>query len=56
MSKIFVIPDVHLKPGMFEGNLITLDTFSTYRDGTPFGDQRFVWVDTVRRSWHYAED
>ena len=29
---------------------------STYRDGTPFGNQRFVWVDTDTKSWHYAED
>ncbi|SCY69233.1 Calcineurin-like phosphoesterase [Lachnospiraceae bacterium XBB2008] len=38
-----------------EGNLLTLDTFSTYRDGTLFGNQRFVWVDTVSKTWHYAD-
>ncbi len=28
-------------------NLLTLDTFSTYRDGTPIGTEQFVWIDTV---------
>ena len=92
MSKVFVIPDVHLKPWMFEkaseliakgsydaivmlysnkvfqvvghtpvrsplleGNLLTLDTFSTYRDGSPYGDQRFVWIDMVKKTWEYVE-
>ncbi len=30
-----------------EGNLLTLDNFSTYRNGNPIGDQKFVWVDTL---------
>ncbi len=80
MSKIFVIPDVHLKPWMFEkaseilseqdylqvvghtpvisaiqeGNLLSLDNFSTYRDGIPYGDQRFVFVDTTEKTWQFA--
>lgn len=29
-----------------EGKLLTVDTFSTYRDGDPIGDETFVVVDT----------
>ena len=27
---------------------------STYRDGNPYGDQRFVFVDTVEKTWQFA--
>lgn len=39
-----------------EGNVLSLDTFSTYRDGTPIGNQRFVWVDTETMEWGYADE
>lgn len=29
-----------------EGNLLTVDTFSTYRDGRPIGNETFVVVNT----------
>lgn len=35
--------------------LLTVDNFSTHRDGTPIGDQRFVWVDTVTKEWGFAD-
>lgn len=35
--------------------LLTVDNFSTYRNGTPIGDQRFVWVDTVSKEWGFAD-
>ncbi len=96
MSKVFVVPDVHLKPWMFEkanevvsagtfdaaiafvrkhpdtwfcygnhdvsylwealhqGNVLTLDNFSTYRDGWAIGNERFVWVDTIKKTWGYV--
>ena len=41
---------------LHEGNLLTLDNFSTYRDGRPIGDERFVRIDTVGKSWSYAEE
>ncbi len=31
------------------GEIIVTDTFSTYRDGTPIGDEKFTWVDTVNK-------
>ncbi len=40
---------------LLEGNLLTLDTFSTYSDGSPFGNEKFVWVNTEDKTWHYAE-
>ncbi len=39
---------------LLTGNVLTLDTFSTYRHGIPIGNQRFVWIDTVRLEWDYA--
>ena len=30
-----------------EENLLTLDNFSTYRNGEPIGDERYVCVDTI---------
>ena len=37
------------------GELVTVDNFSTYRDGDPIGDQRFIWVDTVSKLWGFAD-
>jgi hypothetical protein len=50
-----VVGHTPVKYALEEGNLLTLDTFSTYRDGRPIGDQRFVWVDTVEKTWGYVE-
>ncbi len=47
-DKVFqVVGHTPVKKPLLEENLITLDTFSTYRDGTAYGDQRFVWIDTA---------
>ena len=34
-----------------QGNVISCDVFSTYRDGSPIGTQEFLLLDTV--SWEY---
>lgn len=39
-----------------EGTLLTLDNFSTYRNGRPIGDERFVWIDTVEKKWKFVEE
>ena len=39
----------------FYNNILSVDSFSTYRDGSPIGDQRFVWVDTVSKVWGFAD-
>ena len=33
------------------GSVLCCDTFSTYRDGTKFGNNEFVIVDTVTKEW-----
>lgn len=41
-----------------EGGVISCDTFSTYRDGTPYGDRTFLLIDTETMEWkaiHSAE-
>ena len=43
------------KPLKLKNTLIT-DTFSTRRNRTPIGNQRFIIVDTVRKKWKYAEE
>lgn len=43
------------KPLKIRNTLMT-DTFSTKRDGTPVGNERFVIVDTVRKKWEYAAE
>jgi hypothetical protein len=39
----------------FYNDILTVDNFSTYRDGSPFGDQRFVWLDTISKQWGFAD-
>ena len=39
-----------------EKGLLTLDTFSTYRDGSPIGDGRFVVIDTIDKTFQYADE
>ena len=34
-----------------QDNMITLDVFSTYSDGTKIGNEVFYWVDTVGRKY-----
>ena len=33
------------------GNVISTDTFSTYRDGSPIGNQEFLFIDTITGSY-----
>ena len=35
--------------------MVTVDNFSTYRNGNPIGDRRFIWVDTVSKQWGFAD-
>ena len=35
------------------GNLISCDVFSTYRNGNPIGTQEFLLIDTI--TWEYLE-
>ncbi len=51
-----VVGHTPVRTAIEEGNLLTVDNFSTYRDGRPIGDERFVWIDTVEKKWGFAED
>ena len=35
--------------------MVTVDNFSTYHNGDPIGDQRFIWIDTVSKQWGFAD-
>ncbi len=36
------------------GSILSLDTFSTTPAGYPIGDNRFVEIDTVEKTWNYS--
>ena len=36
--------------------LLIVDTFSTYQDSTPIGDQSFTWIDTITGDWGVVTD
>ena len=56
-SNLFqIVGHTPVRTALEEGNLLTLDNFSTYRDSRPIGDERFVWVDTIEKAWGFAED
>ena len=39
-----------------EKGLLSLDTFSTYQDGSPVGNRRFVVIDTKTKVFQYADE
>lgn len=45
--KVLVIPDVHLKPWIFDkADELIKDVFSTYRDKTQIGESAFLIIET----------
>ena len=38
---------------LVQEEMITVDTFSTYTNGRPIGNEEFCWVDTVEKTWGY---
>lgn len=55
MDMFQVVGHSPVETATLEGKLLTLDTFSTYWNGEPIGDNRFVWVDTVKEEYHVIE-
>ncbi len=49
-----VVGHTPVKQVLSEGKVLTLDNFSTYGDGSPIGDERFVCVDTVKMEYEYV--
>ncbi len=37
------------------GDIIITDTFSTYNDGSPIGDEKFTWIDTNNKEVHILD-
>ena len=37
---------------LYEGDLVTVDTFSTFSNGNPIGNEQFVWIDTEKPGAH----
>jgi hypothetical protein len=42
------------KTDYFRG-FLSVDNFSTHQNGTPVGDQKFVWVDTTFQQWGFVD-
>ena len=54
MDMLQVVGHTPVEHPLREGNLISVDAFSTYY-GEPLGDQKFVWVDTEKQEYHILE-
>jgi hypothetical protein len=40
-----------MKEITLQGNLLTVDVFSTWSDGRPYGNRKLCWVDTESKEW-----
>ena len=50
-----VVGHTPVEAAQLDGKLFTLDTFSTFRNGQPIGDERFYWIDTETEEYHIVE-
>lgn len=55
-AKLQVVGHTPVKTASEENGLLSTDTFSTYKNGIPYGDRRFVIVDTEQGTWEYAKE
>lgn len=51
-----VVGHTPMEGATFENNLLSTDVFSTYSNGAPIGDCRFVIVDTEKQSWRCVNE
>lgn len=51
-----VVGHTPVKGITFENNLLSTDVFSTYSNGAPIGDDRFVVVDAEKQSWECVNE
>ncbi len=49
-----VVGHTPVKEALHQGNVLTLDNFSTYSSGWSIGNERFVGVDTIEKTWGYV--
>ena len=52
-----VVGHTPVKKALYDAlhGVLSLDSFSTYSTGEPYGEGRFVFVDTIRCEWDYAD-
>lgn len=55
-AKLHVVGHTPVKKIHQEGDVLLTDTWSTYSDGTQYGERKFAIVDTETGEWHYAEE
>ena len=55
MGMMQVVGHTPVEEPLFEGKLLTLDTFSTFSTGEPIGNQKFVWIDTEKEEYHIID-
>ena len=48
-----VVGHTPVKETLLSNNILTVDNFSTYRDGSPIGNEKFICIDT--KNWAYEE-
>lgn len=48
---LHVVGHTPMKLITLQGNLLSVDVFSTWSDGRPYGNQEMCWVDTETREW-----
>lgn len=53
---LHVVGHTPVKHPIQEGDVLSADLFSTYRDGAPYGDEKFIIVDTITKDWRIAEE
>ena len=49
-----VVGHTPVKSTDYFNGVLSVDNFSTFRNGNPIGDQKFVWVDTATGQWGFS--
>lgn len=52
MDMLQVVGHTPVKTSILQGDLLSVDTFSTKGNGEPIGNQRFVYVNTVTKEYY----
>lgn len=62
VMRVLVIPDIHLKPWIFDraekilkDGIISTDVFSTYRDGRQIGESAMIVIDSETGKYEKIE-
>lgn len=55
-SRLQIVGHTPVAHPIEKDNLVSTDTFSTFSDGNPLGDEKFIIVDTETTDWRVAEE